>query len=59
MPAPCPIYLNDVETRLFIEENNPAAAREIAERFSEAIRRGLWRPRANSAADLLERMLAA
>jgi cobaltochelatase CobN len=52
-------YLNDAETRAFIEENNPAAAREIAERFQEAIRRGLWRPRTNSATDLLERMLAA
>ncbi|MFN4276175.1 MAG: cobaltochelatase subunit CobN [Ferrovibrio sp.] len=52
-------YLNDAETRAFIEDNNPAAAREIAERFQEAIRRGLWRPRTNSAADLLERMLAA
>lgn len=52
-------YLADPDTRHFIEINNPAAAREIADRFSEAIRRGLWRPQANSAADLLERMRAA
>lgn len=52
-------YLADADTRGFIEANNPAAAREIAARFAEAIRRGLWRPKANSATDLLERMLAA
>ncbi|WP_341910272.1 cobaltochelatase subunit CobN [Ferrovibrio terrae] len=52
-------YLADPDTRGFLESNNPAGAREIAERFAEAIRRGLWRPKANSAAELLERMLAA
>lgn len=52
-------YLADPDTRHFIQINNPAAAREIAERFSEAIERGLWRPQANSAADLLDRMRAA
>ena len=33
----------------FIEEENPAALREIAERLQEAIDRGLWTPRSNSA----------
>lgn len=52
-------YLGDPETRSFIEQNNPAAAREIADRFREAIERNLWRPRANTVAELLERMSAA
>jgi cobaltochelatase CobN len=42
-------YLADDETREFIARNNPAALREIAERFREAIERGLWSPRSNSA----------
>lgn len=52
-------YLADPDTRGFLESNNPAGAREIAERFAEAIRRGLWHPKTNSVPDLLERMLAA
>jgi cobaltochelatase CobN len=39
--------------RGFIADANPAALREIAERFQEAIERDLWRPRANSAHELL------
>jgi cobaltochelatase CobN len=46
-------YLADERVRSFIADANPAALREIAERFSEAIDRGLWRPRANSAHELL------
>ena len=42
-------YLEDGEVRAFLEENNPAALREIAERLNEAIDRRLWRPRSNSA----------
>ena len=42
-------YLADDEVRGFIAEANPAALREIAERFTEAIQRGLWRPASNSA----------
>ena len=41
-------YLADDETCRFIAANNPAALREIAERFAEAISRGLWTPRLNS-----------
>ncbi|ABV91907.1 cobaltochelatase [Dinoroseobacter shibae DFL 12 = DSM 16493] len=41
--------LEDDDTREFIAEANPAALREIAERLSEAIDRGLWQPRSNSA----------
>ena len=42
-------YLEDREVRTFLEENNPAALREIAQRLNEAIERRLWRPRSNSA----------
>lgn len=42
-------YLGDPETRAFIAEANPAALREIAERFQEAIDRGMWQPKSNSA----------
>ena len=42
-------YVEDREVRAFFDENNPAALREIAERLAEAVERGLWRPRSNSA----------
>ena len=41
-------YLEDGVVRRFLIDNNPAAAREIAERLVEAQDRGLWRPRSNS-----------
>ena len=41
-------YLDDADTREFVANNNPAALREMAERFLEAIDRGLWQPRRNS-----------
>ena len=46
-------FLDDDETRAFIEGSNPAALREIAERFAEAMERGLWTPRSNSAGERL------
>ncbi len=42
-------YLGDDAVRTFLFDNNPAAARDIAERLIEAQERGLWRPRSNSA----------
>jgi len=42
-------FLADEETRDFIARNNPAALVEISERLEEAIARGLWTPRSNSA----------
>jgi cobaltochelatase CobN len=47
-------YVADDETRGFIAENNPAALKEIAARFEEAIARNLWQPRLNSAYDRLK-----
>jgi len=46
-------YLVDQEVCEFIERYNPDALREIAQRFQEAIERGLWRPRANDVHDRL------
>ncbi|WP_119273937.1 cobaltochelatase subunit CobN [Taklimakanibacter deserti] len=42
-------FLADEETRDFIARNNPSALVEISERLEEAIARGLWTPRSNSA----------
>ncbi len=41
--------LADDDTREFIAAHNAPALREIAERLAEAIDRGLWTPRSNSA----------
>src|SRR6056297_2793336 len=42
-------FLEDDDTREFIAEHNAPALREMAERLQEAIDRGLWMPRSNSA----------
>ncbi|MEM1388180.1 MAG: cobaltochelatase subunit CobN [Pseudomonadota bacterium] len=47
-------FLEDDETRDFITLNNPPALVEIAERLAEAIDRGLWTPRSNSARALID-----
>ena len=41
--------LADDDTRDFIADANPPALREIADRLDEAIERGLWIPKSNSA----------
>ncbi|MFY0680787.1 MAG: cobaltochelatase subunit CobN [Thalassovita sp.] len=46
-------FLEDEDTRAFLAEHNPAALREIAERLNEAISRGLWQPKSNSARALI------
>ena len=43
-------YVVDAEVRAFLEDKNPNAAREIAERLAEALDRGLWQPRSNAGA---------
>jgi cobaltochelatase CobN len=50
-------YLEDDAVRGFMAEANPAALRETAARFEEALRRGLWTPRSNRAADLIQELL--
>ncbi len=47
-------YLGDERVRDFMAEANPAALRETADRFAEAVERGLWQPRSNSAQALIE-----
>ena len=46
-------YIRDDAVRDFIAQVNPAALREMIERFQEALDRGLWRSRANDTQDLL------
>ena len=50
-------FIKDEETRQFIQDNNPQALIEIAERFNEALERGLWTPKSNSAYTELERIM--
>ena len=52
-------YLDDDDVRGFLEDNNPDALREMAERLLEAQDRGLWRPRSNSAASRLTELKGA
>ncbi len=47
-------FIEDEDTRDFIDEHNAPALKEIAERLLEAMDRGLWRPRSNSARASLE-----
>ncbi|WP_245396396.1 cobaltochelatase subunit CobN [Jiella sonneratiae] len=42
-------FVADERVAGFLAENNPAALAEIRERFAEAVERGLWTPRSNSA----------
>ncbi|MCX5493757.1 cobaltochelatase subunit CobN [Kaistia dalseonensis] len=52
-------YLVDDTVRDFIADVNAPALSEMAERFRQAIDRGLWAPRLNSAYDHLARLTAA
>jgi cobaltochelatase CobN len=52
-------FIANEEVRDFIGENNPAGLEELAERFREAMERGLWTPRSNSAAGELQRLSGA
>lgn len=49
-------YLGDDEVRAFLAEHNPAALREMADRFAEALERRLWSPRRNSTPSLLDEL---
>ena len=49
-------FLEDDDTRDFIETHNAPALREIAQRLEEAIERGLWTPKSNSARALLSHL---
>jgi cobaltochelatase CobN len=49
-------FIEDDETRDFIDEHNSPALKEIADRLIEAMDRGLWRPKSNSARQVLEKL---
>jgi len=50
-------FLEDDDTRDFIANANAPALREIAERLAEAIERGLWTPKSNSARALIDSLI--
>ena len=52
-------YIEDDQTREFIEENNAPALREMAARLLDALKRDLWRPRLNSTRRTLEMLCGA
>ncbi|WP_421858313.1 cobaltochelatase subunit CobN [Oricola sp.] len=52
-------YLMDDTVRGFIVDKNPDAMREMAERLAEAVERGLWTPKSNSAMYRLNEMARA
>jgi cobaltochelatase CobN len=52
-------YVADDAVRDFFAEANPAALADMAARFQEAIERGLWSPRWNSARDRLAALAGA
>jgi cobaltochelatase CobN len=52
-------FIEDEKVRAFMAEANPAALRETAARLAEALERGLWKPRSNSAGLLLAELQGA
>ena len=46
-------FIEDEAVRAFVAAANPAALRETAARLAEALARGLWKPKSNSAGILL------
>jgi len=51
-------YLGDDEVRDFLQDNNPEALTDIAERLQEAQDRGLWQPRGNTTRPALDAIAA-
>ncbi|WP_027231775.1 cobaltochelatase subunit CobN [Phyllobacterium sp. UNC302MFCol5.2] len=51
-------FLVDDNVRAFLNEKNPHALREMAEKLEEAVERGFWTPRSNSARFELSRLAA-
>jgi cobaltochelatase CobN len=47
-------YIADDTVRDFLARNNDAALADIADRFREAVDRGLWTPKSNSAMVMLD-----
>ncbi len=51
-------YILDEETFAFLKDNNPAALKDMLERFQEAQDRDMWNPRSNSARFIIGDLLA-
>ena len=51
-------FLEDDDTRAFIQKHNPDALRDIADRLAEAMDRGLWTAKSNSARGLIDGLRA-
>lgn len=51
-------FVADPTVRDFIQDANPAAARELATRLLEALERGLWKPQSNQAPFALQDLAA-
>ncbi len=47
-------FIRDDEVREWLEANNPHALGDMLERFEEALARGFWQPRSNSAMAILQ-----
>jgi cobaltochelatase CobN len=52
-------FIEDEDVRAFMADANPAALRETAARLAEALERGLWKPKSNSAGMLLADLAGA
>lgn len=52
-------FIEDERVRAFMAEANPAALRETAARLAEALDRGMWKPKSNSAGILLAQLQGA
>jgi len=52
-------FIEDEMVRAFMADANPAALRETAARLAEALERGMWKPRSNSAGVLLAELAGA
>lgn len=52
-------FIEDEAVRAFMGEANPAALRETAARLAEALERGLWKPKSNSAGMMLASLSGA
>ncbi len=52
-------FIEDEMVRAFMADANPAALRETAARLAEALARGMWKPKSNSAGVLLAELAGA
>jgi cobaltochelatase CobN len=52
-------YIQDEETLKFLKDNNPAALKDMLDRFQEAQDRDLWNPKSNSARFLISELRAS